>query len=147
MPLSLHMLYMLYQSINRTTEGCERKSCELEVLECEGDTDDGNAEERTEDGVKNALEKTEENEPHHVEDGVSLDAAIHSLAEGRDSELSALEELQTKGDADDRNAAERAEQAVHDRVDETAANEPDKVAKEFHWINPPLKMLFRDASG
>ena len=61
-----------------------------------------------------------------------LNAAVHSRPEGRDGEFSTLKELQTEGNANQRNTADHAEQEADDRSTETAADEPDHIAKEFH---------------
>ena len=88
--------YKALSLIDGCSEGRKREASDLEVLLCEGDTNDGNAKNNANDELEHCEEQTAENEPERVAEGMLLKVGLNSLTEGEEGEtchLKALDKL------------------------------------------------------
>ena len=115
-----------------STEGAKSVLSDLEVLLCEGDTDDGNRKNATDDELEDSEEKSAENEEEGVAEGVILEVSLNSLAEGEEVEACHLEALDADGDEDEGDAEKNSSKEVKNCIDKTAEDEPNDIAESTH---------------
>ena len=131
---------------NCSTEGLEGKLSKLEALLTEGDTYEGNAENKAKYEIEDAEDLTAKYEEEEVENG-ALSIEYNALAEGLEHELSHLEVLLTEGDTYDSNTESKTENEVYCSEEEAAKYAPKEVAEFFHF-NELLKIfLLQDNSS
>ena len=127
MPIRLYLNKAL-GLIDGCSEGCEREASDLEVLLCEGDTDDGNAKNNANDELKYCEEQTAENEPERVAEGMLLKVGLNSLAEGEEGEACHLKALDAYGDTYKGHAPNKTENKPDETGDQSAGYEPKDVS-------------------
>ena len=117
---------------NGCSEGESSKLSKLEALLTEGDTDNGDAPDKTCESEAEAKAEAAEYEPDDIRDGVAAEVAVYGSAEGPERKLSKLEALLTEGDTDDGDAPDEAEEEPADACAETCEEEPKDIADSFH---------------
>ena len=116
---------------NCSAEGLEGKLCKLEALLSEGDTNKGNAENKTKYEVEDAEDLSAKKEEEEVEYG-ALSVEYNALAEGLENKLCHLEPLLTEGDTYESNAENNTKKEVYCSEEEAAKYAPEEVADFFH---------------
>ena len=111
-----------------STEGAKSVLSDLEVLLCEGDTDDGNRKNATDDELEDSEEKSAKNEEEGVAEGVILEVSLNSLAEGEEVEACHLEALDTYGNTNEGYTPNETEHEPNKAGDKSAGYEPKNVA-------------------
>ena len=120
--------------VDSTAEGSESILSDLEVLLCEGDTDDGDAKENTDKRVEEPNADTAASEPECVRLGMILEVAVNTLTEGPNRETCKLNELESDGNKDDGDAVKHARDEVERSVNKSAKDKPYNVTKSFHCL-------------
>ena len=112
-------------SANACAEGCQRESCELEILKPERDADDRDtASDTAHQKAAGELESAKK-EPKDIDDGRARAAAVSDLlAEGKERKLCEFEALQADGNADDRDAPEKSDEKPAECRENAAENKP-----------------------
>ena len=106
------------------------------MLHAEGDAHDGDAAEKSEDGMCGSNLPPAEDNPKDVENDV--EAACHALpvldltSEGPQGEGAELHQLRPKGNTDDGDTKEESDNPVHQSHQETAQYEPKEIAYRLH---------------
>ena len=116
---------------NCSAEGLEGELSKLEALLTEGDTYEGNAENKAKYEIEDAEDLTAKYEEEEVENR-ALSIKYNALAEGLEHELSHLEVLLTEGDTYDSNTESKTENEVYCSENEAAKYAPKEVAEFFH---------------
>ena len=118
--------------VDGCAEGTKSVSCKLEVLLSEGDADDGEAKDKTKNGVDEPSDCTAEAKPKSVLNGSLLKVGLNGLAEGSESKACELDASYAEGDKNDGRTKSDTEHEVKDGADKAAEDEPNDVAKSFH---------------
>lgn len=108
----------------------------LEVLPAEGNADDGDAIKQPDDEEPQGVYPAKQDRPDDVQYRLETRrlGGDDGLAKGPDDEAGELEELDADGDADDGDAPAKPLEEEGDGGEETAENDPDDIAKSFHFF-------------
>ena len=117
----------------------EREDCELHKLEClqtERNTDDGNATNNSRKEITDCQFPTEKNEPNHVHDGMLFKLHSDILAKRSEVHRCEFEALDAERDTDNGDTKQKSEQEPSESKPDTAENEPNEIADQFHIVPP-----------
>lgn len=117
----------------------EREECELHELEClqtEGNTDDGNATNDSRSEIADRHFPTEKDEPNDVHDGMFFKLHSDILAKRSKIHRCEFEALDAERDTDNGDAKQKSKQKPSESEPDTAENEPNKIANKFHSVPP-----------
>ena len=127
---------MCHMSMDFFAKGEYGIQSHFEVLQAPGNAHDGDAEEESENKVEDGdLPPSQENpdQVHHNRDAARLVGSIHQfMTEGPKGIGPQFKKLHAKGDADDGDAHQKADDIIDQGDDKAAQNKPEYVAKEFH---------------
>ena len=123
-PVLFFLVVLFFDLDNVSTEGTESKLHHFECLQTEGNADDSDAADHAANEVSQSQLPAEKNGPKKVGDGVLFKLYSDLLAKGGEGQLSCLEALHAKGNADDGNAQQHTEQKPGKTKPDSAENEP-----------------------
>ncbi len=136
-------------SDNNRSEGHQSQLGEFEKLQAERNADDCQAQSQSERGGQPGQRQAEQQEPEKI--GQQRDRAgslIDNIAAERSQrQFGKFEALQTKRDADDRQAAEKSGQQSGSREDKPAQNDPEQITKTGHRVGSPFRINYSHYSG
>ena len=108
----------------------------LEMPDAEGDSNDRYAEKKAEGQVKNSNlppSKQNPNKVHEHRQASGLIGPVNQLVTKRPQRISAqFEELETKGNADERNTHHQAHYVIEQGDDNAAEEEPEYITDRVH---------------
>ena len=124
--------------VDHRAEGSEGELRKLEALLAEGDTDDGNAPDKTSEHETESNAESTKDEPDDVSKRMLAKVGVYSLAKGSKGKLCHLESLLAEGDTDDGDAPNDTKEEPSKCRRKTGKEEPKKIADEFHEKFPPF---------
>ena len=132
-PLFCFIGWLLLETVPK---GEQDEMGHLEVLSSEGDADDGDAIKQPDDEEPQGVDPAKKDRPDDVQYRFESRwlGGHHGFAKWPDDEAGELEELNADGDANDGDAPAKPLEKEGDGGEETAENDPDDVAKSFHFF-------------